>query len=149
MHILVTGGAGFIGSHLCEYLLKQGNKVVCLDNFSADSKDNIVRLLEDQKFKLFRCDVRDKDKLLEIFKQEKIELVYHLAAIVGVNRTLERPKEVFEVNINGTVNVLETALKSGCEKVVNISSSEVYGNPVEVREKGKQPEECRITLCYF
>jgi len=138
--VAVTGGAGFIGSNLCEYLLEQGYGVVCLDNFSTGRKENIVHLLENQNFKLFECDVRDKNKLQEIFLQEGVELVYHYAAVVGVKRTFEKPKEVLDVNINGTVNVLEAALKSGCEKVVNISSSEVYGNPVEVPEKEDSPK---------
>lgn len=140
MRISVTGGAGFIGSHLCEYLLKQGHEVVCLDNFSTGTKENIAPLLDNHNFKFFHCDIKDMAKLVEIFKQEAIELVYHYAAIVGVKRTLENPKEVLEVNINGTVNVLEAALKSGCQKVVNISSSEVYGNPVEVPEKEDSPK---------
>ena len=144
MHILVTGGAGFIGSHLCEKLLKRGNKVVCLDNLSTGSIANIAPLLDNQNFKHYQCDVREKNNLLEIFKQEEVELIYHLAAVVGVKRTVENPKDVLEVNINGTVNVLEAALKSGCQKVANISSSEVYGNPVEVPENENSPKNVEL-----
>lgn len=140
MRVAITGGAGFIGSHLCERLIKQRHEVVCLDNFTTGSNKNIAHLLENQNFKLFECDVRDKNKIAGIFQQEEVDLVYHCAAVVGVKRTLANPKEVFEVNINGTINVLDAALKSGCQKVVNISSSEVYGNPVEVPQKEDSPK---------
>jgi len=120
--------------------MKQRHEVVCLDNFTTGSNKNIAHLLEDQHFKLFQCDVRDKNKLEEIFRQEGVDLVYHCAAVVGVKRTLGNPKEVLEVNINGTINVLEAALKSGCQKVVTISSSEVYGNPVEVPQREDSPK---------
>lgn len=140
MRIAITGGAGFIGSHLCECLMKQRHRVVCLDNFTTGSNKSIAHLLENQNFKLFQCDVRDKNKIAEIFQQEDIDLVYHCAAVVGVKRTLANPKEVLEVNINGTINVLEAALNSGCQKVVNISSSEVYGNPMEVPQKEDSPK---------
>jgi nucleoside-diphosphate-sugar epimerase len=135
MRIAVTGGAGFIGSNLCDYLLKQGKKVVCIDNLTTGSKKNIKFFLSDPNFRFYKCDIRDKDKLEKIFRQEKPDLIYHYAAIVGVKRTLENPSEVLDVNINGTVNVLATALKCKCQKVVNISSSEVYGEPIELPEK--------------
>ncbi len=140
MRIAVTGGAGFIGSHLCDYLLSRGHNVTCLDNLSTGSEENVKPLLANPAFKLVRCDIRDRDKIEQFFRRDKIELVSHYAAVVGVNRTLENPKEVLEVNINGTVNVFEAALKCGCRKVVNISSSEVYGNPVEVPEREESPK---------
>ena len=146
MNIVVTGGAGFIGSHLCEHLLDDGHYVICLDNFYTGSRENILQLMErdNENFKLIECDVRDEGKLKGIFKEESIDHVYHLAAVVGVKRTLENPKEVLDVNIKGAENVLEAALNSGCKKVVNISSSEVYGNPVEVPEREESPKNVEL-----
>lgn len=140
MHIAITGGAGFIGTHLGEYLLKQKHKVICLDNLSSGIRENIANLSNNAGFKFYHCDIREKGKLEEIFKQEKVEVVYHYAAVVGVKKTLENPEEVLDVNIRGTLNVLQAAVSSGCQKVVNISSSEVYGNPVEIPEKEDSPK---------
>ena len=144
MRIAVTGGAGFIGSHLCEKLVERGDYIICLDNLSTGAEENIKHLIGKENFKFIRCDIREEKKLEEIFSKEEIKLVYHCAAVVGVKRTLENPKEVLNVNIEGTVNVLEAALKSGCRKVVNLSSSEVYGNPVEVPEKESSPKNVEL-----
>ncbi len=144
MHILVTGGAGFVGSHLCRKLLENGHYVVCLDNFYTGAMRNIESLVGNRNFRLVDCDVRDRGKLERIFKQENIGLIYHYAAVVGVMRTLEKPMEVLNVNMQGALNVLNAALDSGCKKVVNISSSEVYGNPVEVPEREDSPKNIEL-----
>lgn len=144
MKILITGGAGFIGSHLCGRLLRDSHDVVCLDNFYTGKRKNIEPLLKSPNFKLHECTVRDFRKLKEAFKKEKPELVYHLAVVVGVKRTLESPEEVLETNIQGTVNVLNAGLESGTSKVVNISSSEVYGDPVEVPEREDSPKNVSL-----
>ena len=142
--VLVTGGAGFIGSHLCEEFVERGNYVICADNLYTGAKKNVARLMGKENFKLVECDVRDKNKLKGIFKEESPDIVYHLAAVVGVKRTLENPKEVLDVNITGTENVLEVALNSDCKKVVNISSSEVYGNPVEIPEREESAKNVEL-----
>ena len=141
-NVVVTGGAGFIGSHLCSELVKRGHYTVCVDNFYTGSKDNVSGLLEDENFKLIECDILEKERLKKIFKEESIDIVYHHAAVVGVKRTLENPKEVLDVNIKGTENVLDAALE--CKKVVNISSSEVYGSPIEVPEKETSPKNVEL-----
>ncbi len=136
MNVAVTGGAGFIGSHLCEKLLEQpGTRVLCLDNYSSSSPKNVEHLAERPGFKALTGDVREQEQLARLFQSEKIELVYHLAAVVGVARTLEKPLDVLEVNIKGTSNVLEAARRAGCRRVVAVSSSEVYGNPTELPER--------------
>ncbi len=140
MNIAVTGGAGFIGSHLCAKLLERGDKVVCIDNFYTGVEKNIEPLINNDRFRLVKCDVRDREKLEQVFKQENIDLIYHYAAVVGVKRTIENPREVLDVNIQGGLSVLEAALSSGCEKVINISSSEVYGSPIEVPEREDSPK---------
>lgn len=144
MNIAVTGGAGFIGSNLCDRLIKDGHYVVSLDNYSTGRKENISHLLSNKNFREVRGDIMDKEKLENVLKEDGIDLVYHYAAVVGVKRTLEKPKEVLDVNIKGTENVLEAALNSGCRKVVNISSSEVYGDPVEVPEKEDSPKNIEL-----
>jgi len=132
--ILVTGGSGFIGSHLCEKLLAGGNHVVCLDNFLTGSMENIRHLMENKEFELVRCDIMEKAKMMKVFKNG-VDLVFHEAAVVGVKLTMEKPKLVLDANITGTRNVLDCALDSGCKKFVSASSSEVYGEPVEIPEK--------------
>lgn len=144
MHIAVTGGAGFIGSHLCERLVKDGHYVISLDNFSTGSKNNLSGVLENENFKSIECNIMDQKAIKNTLKEESIELLYHYAAIVGVMRTLENPKDVMDVNIRGTENVLEAALGTSCKKVVNISSSEVYGNPIEIPEKENSPKNVEL-----
>ena len=143
-NVLVTGGAGCLGSYLSKHLLRLGYRVICLDNFSTGREENIKELLGNSKFTLARGDIKDQGKMEQFFRQEKIDLVYHYAAVVGVKRTLENPKEVLDVNISGTLNVLQAALSSGCQKVVNISSSEVYGNPVQVPESETSPKNVNL-----
>ena len=144
MKVLITGGAGFIGSHLCEYFINKKDNVVCVDNFLSGNKRNIAKISKNENFTFYECDILNREKIFEIFKREEIDLVYHFAALVGVKRTLERPKEVFDVNINGTMNILDASLECGAQKVVNISSSEVYGNPVEVPEKETSPKNVEL-----
>lgn len=133
MNVLVTGGAGFIGSWLCEELIKKGNFVVCYDNFYTGSKKNIKTILDDENFLLVRDTILNLRSLKKIIKENSIEIIFHLAAVVGVKRTLENPLKVLDVNINGTRNVLEAA--SDCKKVIFSSSSEVYGEPIQIPEK--------------
>jgi len=134
MHnIFLTGGAGFIGSHLTESLLSQGHSVVCVDNFdgfySRSLKErNITEFKDNPNFKLVEGDIRDINLLSELFASEKFDLIIHLAAKAGVRPSVEDPQEYFEVNINGTINILENANKYGVKKMIFASSSSVYGN---------------------
>lgn len=137
MRVLVTGGAGFIGSWLCEELLKRDNFVVCYDNFYTGSKKNIETILNNENFLLVKDTVLNLQVLKKIIKENSIEYVFHLAAVVGVKRTLEKPLKVLDVNINGTKNVLEAALE--CKKVIFSSSSEVYGEPIQIPESEDGP----------
>ena len=128
--ILVTGGAGFIGSHLCEKLLTKGYQVICFDNLSAGQKKNISHL-KDLVF--VKGDANIFSDLEKIFKSQKLFAVFHYAAMVGVKRTLENPVAVLD-DINSTRHVLNLALKFGKPKIIFASSSEVYGEPVEIPE---------------
>lgn len=132
MNLLVTGGAGFIGSHLCEALLQKGHFVICLDNFNSyyDPKikeRNIKKCLENSNFTLLRKDVTKAEGLEEVFQHNKIDQIVHLAAAVGVRDSIQRPLYFEEVNVKGTLNILEMCRKHNVKKLVFASSSSVYG----------------------
>ncbi|MBI2054295.1 MAG: GDP-mannose 4,6-dehydratase [Candidatus Staskawiczbacteria bacterium] len=120
--IIVTGGAGFIGSHLANELIEQGNKIVVIDNLSSGKKENL-----NKKSKFYKADVRDK-KILAIFKKEKPEIIFHLAAEPLVENAYNNPFSAIETNVMGTVNVLEICRKMGnLKSVVVVSSDKAYG----------------------
>lgn len=143
-NILVTGGAGFIGSNLCHYLTKQNFNVLCLDNFddfySKEIKlNNIKSLLNEKSFELITGDIRDSKLLKTIFENNKIETVIHLAAKAGVRNSILNPSEYFDVNVNGTLSLLEAMSSNGVKNLVFASSSSVYGNQ---NGKLKETETC-------
>ncbi|MDY3338527.1 GDP-mannose 4,6-dehydratase [Riemerella anatipestifer] len=152
---LVTGGSGFIGSHLVEVLLKCGHSVINVDNFDDfydykikiqntlesvgvttnfdfENKDSditkLASLVNKDNYKLYYQDIRDKEGLGKIFKYHRPDVVVHLAALAGVRPSIERPLEYQEVNIKGTMNLWEVAKDLGICKFVIASSSSVYGN---------------------
>ncbi len=124
MNILITGGAGFIGSHLAEKLLKQGNKIIVLDNLSTGSLENVKHLRNDPNFTLHIGSILNYELLEELISQCKV--VYHMAAAVGVKYIIENPLLSLRTNIVGTENVLELAHRYKC-KVLVASTSEIYG----------------------
>ena len=133
----ITGGAGFIGSSLADSLLKEGNRVVVIDNFCDfyDSKikeDNIKEALSNSNYQLYRGDIRDKDILNKIFSENNIDVVVHLASMAGVRPSIENPILYQEVNCMGTQIILETMKKYHIKNLVMASSSSVYGNTKEV-----------------
>jgi len=133
MKILITGGAGFIGSKLAKDLMDRKDKVVLIDNFNDyyDPKlkqDRIKKLLKGYDFKLYKGDIRDQKLLERIFKNEKIDKVMHLAAMAGVRNSLKDPLLYEDVNIKGTMNLLEMSAKYKIKNFVFASSSSVYGN---------------------
>lgn len=125
--VLVTGGAGFIGSHLCEYLLNQGHKVICLDNFFTGSMDNIGLLLKNNRFKLV------KQNVIEPFNF-KVDEIYNLACPASPIHYQREPVETVKANVMGMINCLELAKKTGA-KILQASTSEVYGDPKEHPQK--------------
>ncbi len=131
--LLVTGGAGFIGSNLCNSLLKTGHRVICLDNFddfyaSEIKKANIQKAASNPDFTLIQEDIRNKQVVENIFTKNKIDIVVHLAARAGVRPSIINPELYFDVNVNGTICLLEAMVKAGVKKMVFASSSSVYGN---------------------
>ena len=130
---LITGGAGFIGSSLADDLLEKNNRVVVIDNFCDfyDPKikeNNIKNALNKENYKLYRGDIRDKDLLNKIFKENNIDIVVHLAAMAGVRPSIENPVLYQEVNCLGTQNILECMKEKRIMNLVMASSSSVYGN---------------------
>ncbi len=132
MNILVTGGAGFIGSHLCEKLINLGFKVICIDNFDdfykpAIKENNISKIIKDNNFKIYRVDICNLEQIDEIFSKNNIELVIHLAAKAGVRPSIKDPLLYEKVNVTGTVNLLECCKNHNISKLIFASSSSVYG----------------------
>ncbi len=121
--ILVTGGAGFIGSHLCEMLLQQGHDVICLDNFFTGSKDNIIHLMDDHRFEMIRHDITR-----EIFLE--VDEIYNLACPASPVHYQYNPIKTVKTNVMGAINMLGMA-KRVKAKVLQASTSEVYGDPHE------------------
>jgi len=126
MRVLISGGAGFIGSHLSEKYTLEGHTVLCLDNFMNSDLGNIRGLLNYKNFKLIKGDVRDFDLLEKIVRE--VDVIIHLAAQIHVDRSILEPKLTYDVNIFGTLNILELARRYDIDKVVHTSTSEVYGS---------------------
>lgn len=130
--ILVTGGAGFIGSHLCERLLQMGYHVVCLDNFNDSytpsiKRSNIHSALLHPNYRLVEGDILDTCLVEKVMAQHHIEVIIHLAALAGVRNSIQTPLNYIEVDIKGTVVLLEAGRKFGIKKFIFASSSSVYG----------------------
>jgi len=126
MRILITGGAGFIGSHLCEKYTKENHTVICLDNFLSGDLVNIRHLLDYRNFKLVKGDIRDYELLEHVCRD--VDVIFHLAAQIHVDRSYVEPKLTYDINVMGTQNVLEVARFHDIKKVIHASTSEVYGS---------------------
>lgn len=138
MKILITGGAGFIGSHLCEKFVEAGHNVLCLDNFMNGELSNVRSLLGKRNFKLINGDVRNLDQLEKVVSQGA-EAIIHLAAQIHVDRSIIEPRLTYETNVFGTLNVLELARMHDIDKVIHASTSEVYGSAQYVPMDEKHP----------
>jgi nucleoside-diphosphate-sugar epimerase len=124
--VLVTGGAGFIGSHLVPQLLKEGHSVTVLDNLSAGKLENLEGVLDHPKFMFQRGDIRDKTIPNEVF--DGVDSIIHLAALIDISASVADPIQNHEINVNGTFNILHAAIKHNVKKFVFASSTAVYGD---------------------
>ena len=130
MRALITGGAGFIGSHLSEELLSRGHEVIAFDDLSTGSPSNIAHLLENPGFSFLQGSILESCELAKLVEQ--VDIIYHLAAAVGVRYVLEQPVAALETNGKGTAAILGLAERHGNKKVIFASSSEVYGKLAKV-----------------
>jgi nucleoside-diphosphate-sugar epimerase len=135
--IVVTGAAGFIGSHIVDALLEMGNEVIGIDNFYNGRQSNLGAAVKSPKFTLVRGDVRDFDFLLTRFRG--VDIIYHEAAFTSVPQSVEMPQACNQVNVDGVLNVLNAARRNDVKKVVFASSSAVYGDTPTLPKHEEMP----------
>jgi len=142
INCLVTGAAGFIGSHLSELLLQQGHKVLGIDNLSVGKLKNLNQIENNANFVFKQLDVSNITNLEKVF--ENIDLVFHLAALADIVPSIEKPDEYFQSNVIGTFNIAKLSLKYGIKKIVYAASSSCYGIP----NTYPTPESCDLNPEY-
>ncbi|MFW6428579.1 MAG: UDP-glucose 4-epimerase GalE [Desulfosalsimonas sp.] len=134
MNILLTGGAGYIGSHTCVSIIESGHRAVVADNLSNSSKEAVKRVekITGAKVRFYKTDLRDRAALKEIFKSEKIDCVIHFAGLKSVAESVEKPIAYYENNLGATFCLCDVMHESGVKDLVFSSSATVYGNPKRV-----------------
>ena len=125
MKTIVTGGAGFIGSHLCEKLLKEGHSITVIDNFSVGRKSNLKKITK--KIKIYNKDIRNYDSIKKLFR--KADNVFHLAALADIVPSIEKPDEYYSTNVTGTFNILKLSVENNIKRFIYSASSSCYGIP--------------------
>lgn len=139
MRILVTGGAGFIGSHTCVELLQAGHELVIVDNFSNSRPEVLdkIRTISGRDFSFFEADLRDREKMRPVFESQPLDAVIHFAGLKAVGESVSKPLEYYDNNVIGTLVLLEMMRACGVKRLVFSSSATVYGtdNPVPLREE--------------
>lgn len=134
MKILVTGGAGYIGSHLVVELLQQNYDVVVVDNLSTSSAKSLenIKKITNKDFKFYQCDIKDIEAMNKVFKENKIDVVVHFAAYSLVGESMNNPLKYYDNNIYGTKCLLESMIENNVKKIVFSSTAAVYGEPDQV-----------------
>ena len=140
--ILVTGGAGFIGSHTCVELLDSGYEVVVVDNLCNSSKESLKRVekITGKSVKFYEADIADKDAMNKVFEENHISCVIHFAGLKAVGESVQKPLEYYQNNISGTLNMCEVMRNHGVKNIIFSSSATVYGNPASVPITEKFPK---------
>lgn len=134
MSILITGGAGYIGSHTCVELLEAGKDIVVIDNYSNSCSESLERVkkITGKDFRYYECDIRDREGLEKVFAENEIEAVIHFAGLKAVGESCQKPWEYYDNNIAGTLVLVDVMRKNGCKKMVFSSSATVYGEENQV-----------------
>lgn len=138
-NILITGGAGFIGSNIAEALLARGCRVVILDDLSTGKMENILRLGDHGNYKFVKGSILDSGLLASILESEKIAYISHQAAVSSVAKSIADPVTTMETNVAGTANVFQTASACGCKRIVYASSSSIYGDTPDLPKRETMP----------
>ena len=133
-NILITGGAGYIGSHIAVELLDKNYKIIVYDNLTNSSKISVKRVEEitGKNITFYEADILDEKKLSEVFEKEKIDVVIHCAALKSVGESVKKPLEYYHNNITGTLSLLKIMRKYSCKNIIFSSSATVYGDPASV-----------------
>ena len=145
MKILVTGGAGYIGSHTCVELLENDYEVVILDNLynSSEKAVNRIETITNKKVTFYKTDLLNKEEMNAIFEKEKIDAVIHFAGLKAVGESVRKPLEYYQNNITGTLNLIDVMKKHNVKNIIFSSSATVYGNPASI----PITEECPKGVC--
>ena len=145
MRILVTGGAGFIGSHTVVELQEAGMEAVVLDNLSNSTEKSLKRVeqITGKAVPFYRADIRDREALEDIFSRERFDAVIHFAGLKAVGESVQKPWEYYENNISGTLTLVDVMRKHGVKNIIFSSSATVYGNPTQI----PITEECPKGQC--
>lgn len=137
MKYIITGGAGFIGSHLCESLVSLGHEIIIIDDLSSGRIENLSNLIHNSFVSFYEETILNQEKLLEIFRGA--DGVFHLAALVSVQKSIDNPALSHAVTLTGTLNILIAARDAGIKKVVSASSAAIYGNLPELPKRENSP----------
>lgn len=145
MAILVTGGAGFIGSHTCVELLNAGYEVIVVDNLCNSSQESLRRVekITGKSVKFYEADIRDTDTLNQIFDKESVECVIHFAGLKAVGESVAKPLEYYDNNISGTLRLCDVMRNHGVKNIIFSSSATIYGEPAFI----PITEECPKGVC--
>lgn len=145
MNCIVTGGAGFIGSHLVEHLLGDGHEVTVLDNFSTGRPETLDHVRSNPKLSIHKVDIAELERILPHF--EGTDWVFHIAALADIVPSIEHPLVYYRSNVDGTVNVLEASRRHGIKRFVYTASSSCYGGSRDLPNTGVCRYPASVSLC--
>ncbi|MBC1436037.1 SDR family NAD(P)-dependent oxidoreductase [Listeria rocourtiae] len=146
--VLVTGGAGFIGSHICEMYIREGYEVLCVDNLSSGKVDNVCHLLADEKFTFVEADIKDNTKMMAIFQSFRPQIINHHAAQKSVVSSMEDPVYDLDINLGGLLVLLQCTQHFPIEKFIYVSSGGALSKVIEGTEKSQESDTPQLLSPY-